>query len=241
MKKVHRFIGPYDLRLPEIVLDDAAGRQISDVLKMRIGEHVLLCDGKDKQSEYEIVEVMKRSVRLQKFSADVSTGCEPARSVTLYAAILKRESFEWAVQKAVECGVTRIVPMITRRTIKKDVKQERLQEIAKEAAEQSGRGIVPVVAEPMLFSDALIDAKQNEGNYFLDIVGARFIAPDKYAPDKSGRDKSRPYGMFIGPEGGWDEEEIAHAKKTGLIPVSLGSRVLRGETAVAVAVYLMTI
>jgi len=230
VKKIHRFIGAYDLRATEIVLEDAAARQIVSVLKMKTGEHILLCDGQGQQAEYEILELGKGSVGLAQTGGVHAVETEPETQVVLYAAILKRESFEWAVQKSVECGVSRIVPLLTRRTIKKDVKQERLQEIAKEAAEQCGRGIIPVVAEPMSLVDALKDAQDNERNYFFDIdAGDRRLTSGGTS------------GLFIGPEGGWDEDEILLAKKTGLIPVSLGPRVLRGETAVAVAVYLMTV
>ena len=229
MKKIHRFIGAYDLRATEIVLEDATARQIGLVLKMKTGEHVLLCDGKGHEAEYEILKLGKGSVGFARLGETHEVGKEPEIQVTLYAAILKRESFEWAVQKAVECGIARIVPMVTRRTVKKDVKQERLQEIAKEAAEQSGRGIIPAVEEPVSFVDAFEDAKQNEKNYFLDVeAGEGSLMP------------AASIGLFIGPEGGWDEEEIALAKKTGLVPVSLGSRVLRGETAIAIATYLTT-
>jgi len=227
VKKIHRFIGAYDLRATEIVLEDANARQIGAVLKMKTGERVMLCDGKGHEAEYEILKLGKGSVGLAQVDGVHEVEVEPEIEVTLYAAILKRESFEWAVQKAVECGVTRIVPLVTRRTVKKDVKQERLQEIAKEAAEQSGRGIVPDVSEPMSLTEALKDAKQNEKNYFFDVdAGEGSLKP------------SATVGLFIGPEGGWDEEEISTAKKAGLIPASLGPRVLRGETAVTVAVFL---
>ena len=226
MKKIHRFIGAYDLRATEIVLEDASARQIAAVLKMKTGEHILLCDGKGHEAEYEILELGKGSVGLAQVGGVHEVEAEPEIHVTLYAAILKRESFEWAVQKAVECGVARIVPLVTRRTVKKDVKQERLQEIAKEAAEQCGRGVIPMVEEPMSLKEAMEDAKQNEKNYFLDVEGEESLK------------SAASIGLFIGPEGGWDEEEISLAKKTGLSPVSLGPRVMRGETAVAIAVYL---
>jgi 16S rRNA (uracil1498-N3)-methyltransferase len=229
VKKIHRFIGAYDLRATEIVLEDAAARQIGSVLKMRAGESVLLCDGKKQEAEYRITKVIKNKIALLRAGEIREIKTEPETVVTLYAAILKRESFEWAVQKAVECGVTRIVPLVTRRTIKKDVKQERLQEIAKEAAEQSGRGIVPAVSEPMSLAEAIKDARQNEKNYFFDV-----------GTGEGSLKRATSVGLFIGPEGGWDEEEISLAKKTGLVPASLGPRVLRGETAVAIAAYLMT-
>jgi 16S rRNA (uracil1498-N3)-methyltransferase len=228
--KTHRFIGPYDLQKTEIVLDDAASRQMASVLKLRTGESVVLCDGKGREAPYEILEIDRNEIGFARIGDAHRVESEPENAVTLYAAILKRENFEWAVQKAVECGVTRIVPVVSRRTIKKDVKQERLQEIAKEAGELSGRGIVPQVSGPMKFEDAVADAKSNHVNFFFD------VSSDE--PELRCRGS---VGLFVGPEGGWDEEEIGNAKRAGFTIASLGPRVLRGETACAVAVYLATI
>lgn len=211
-------------------MDDEASRQMASVLKLRTGESVILCDGKGRQAPYEILEINKNEIGFVRIGDAHQVEAEPPYQVTLYAAILKRESFEWAVQKAVECGATRIVPVVTRRTIKKDVKHERLQEIAKEAAELCGRGIVPQVSEPMKFEQAMADAKSNHTNFFFDVSSD--------APELK---RQGSVGLFVGPEGGWDEEEIGNAKRAGFTIASLGPRVLRGETACAVAVYLTTI
>ena len=228
--KTHRFIGPYDLHKTEIVLDDAASRQMASVLKLRTGESVILCDGKGREASYEILEIEKNEIGFARIGDVHQVQAEPEYQVTLYAAILKREHFDWAVQKAVECGVTRIVPVVSRRTIKKDVKQERLQEIAKEAAELSGRGIVPQVSAPMEFGDAVTDAASNHTNFFFDV-----------SSEEPELKRKGSVGLFVGPEGGWDNAEIENAKRAGFTIASLGPRVLRGETACAVAVYLATI
>lgn len=229
--KVHRFIGPYDLRATEIVLEDDAARQMSAVLKLRTGERVTLCDGQGREAEYELLNIAKGEVGLARMGEAHQVETEPARFVTLYAAILKRENFEWAVQKATECGASEIVPLITDRTIKKDVKLERLSEIAREAAEQSGRGIVPAIMEPMKFEEAIRSAKGEK--VFFDAGGSEL--------DSRLRGNDERANLFIGPEGGWTPEESEIAKRAGATIASLGPRVLRGETACAVAVYLMTI
>jgi 16S rRNA (uracil1498-N3)-methyltransferase len=209
--------------------DPDVEHQILRVLKLRVGEVVTVLDGKGMEQDVELVQVDKKGVA-GVVIAERKNLAEPDREVTLYAAILKRENFEWAVQKAVECGVTKIVPMVTQRTVKKDVKQERLREIAKEAAEQSGRGMVPVVTEPMDFEEA-IKAAEGKG-YFLD-AGGKALEPVREPDDV--------VSVFVGPEGGWSDEERENAKRAGLTMRSLGPRVLRGETASALAVYLMTI
>lgn len=228
--KRHRFIGPYDLRRTEIVLEDEAARQMTLVLKMHHGETVLLSDGKGREAEYEILEMKKKSVRLRQIGQVADVATEPGRFVALYAAILKRENFELVVQKATECGVSRIVPVISQRTIKKDVKLERLREIAKEAAELSGRGVVPEISEPMKLEQALQTAQGKK--YFFDADGEGL--------DSRLREKDA-LALFIGPEGGWSDEESEYAKRAGCEIASLGPRVLRGETAAIVATFLSTI
>ncbi len=222
--KRHRFIGPYDLRSAEIVLEDDAARQMALVLKMRHGEIVLLCDGKGREAAFEILEFKKTSVRLKRIGDASDVDTEPMKQVTLYASILKRENFELIVQKATECGVLRIVPVISQRTIKKDVKLERLREIAREAAELSGRGVVPEVSEPVKFEQAL---EQAEGQkYFFDAEGKSFLPTGERI------------SLFVGPEGGWTEEEHDLAMKSGCSIAGLGPRMLRGETAAIVATFV---
>lgn len=228
--KIHRFFCQLKRDRDAVSFADAdVEHQVLRVLKLRVGEIVTVLDGKGMEYDVELVQVDKRGVA-GVVVAERKNLAEPDREVILYAAILKRENFEWAVQKAVECGVSKIVPIITQRTIKKDVKQERLQEIAKEAAEQSGRGRVPVVFEPMDFDEA-VNAAEGKG-YFLD-AGGKALEPVREPDDV--------VSVFVGPEGGWSDEERENAKRAGLTMRSLGPRVLRGETASALAVYLMTI
>lgn len=224
--KLHRFIGPYDLRFSEIVLEDEAARQMSMVLKLKQSEKVVLCDGNAIQATYAIAEISKGRVGLARIGEPDVVPTEPRHIVTLYAAVLKCESFEWLVQKATECGIYRIVPMLTRRTVKQGLKVPRLGEIAREAAEQSGRGRVPEIVEPMPFVDALAAATQQGATYFFDIGGKRYTG---------GGEKC---SIFIGPEGGWDPEERAMAIESRATIADLGTRVLRAETAATVATFL---
>jgi 16S rRNA (uracil1498-N3)-methyltransferase len=224
--KQHRFIGSYDLRFSEIVLEDEVARQMSMVLKLRQSEKVVLCDGNGIQATYLIAEISKGRVGLARVGEPDVVPTEPRHVVTLYAAILKRENFEWLVQKATECGIYRIVPILTRRTVKQGLKIERLREIAREAAEQSGRGRLPEILEPMSFISALEAATQAGSTYFFDIGGKRYTG---------GGEKC---SIFIGPEGGWDPEERAMAIESRAMIADLGARVLRAETAATVAVFL---
>lgn len=226
--KRHRFIGAFDLSQTEFRLTDKElVHQIAKVLRLESGEQIVLCDGRGREVLVELREVANNAIVASATEKSRQTP-EPSRDVILYCAILKRENFEIVVQKATEVGVAEIVPMLTRRTVKQNVKVERLREIAKEAAEQSGRGTVPAVHEPMGFEEAVEQAKKNDENLFFDVDGTSGSV--KIA---AGR-----VGLFIGPEGGWDPEERAAAKKAGFVISSLGPLVLRGETAAIVASYL---
>ncbi len=224
--KRHRFIGPYDLRFTEIVLQGDAAHQMSHVLKLHQGEEVMLCDGHGMEALYTVGDVSKNQLMLVRMQEAQVVPTESRHPVTLYAAILKRENFEWLVQKATECGIHRIVPILTRRTVKQGVKIERLREIAREASEQSGRGRVPEIVEPMPFLSAVEEATQVGTMYFFDIGGKRYTGGGEVC------------SLFIGPEGGWDPEERAIAIESRAMIADLGARVLRAETAATVAVFL---
>ena len=245
--KRHRFIGPFDLTQTSLRLfETELVRQVSLVLKLKPGEEMVLCDGKGKEALVRLTSVEKKEITGEVVERMKNTN-EPTRRVTLYCAVLKRENFELVVQKATEVGVAEIVPIITRRTVKTGLKLERLRQIAKEAAEQSGRGVVPVVHEAMSFSDAMKDAKRHESNYFLDVgaplAGALPRGEGVGATDRVGTRPAptmKTVGLFVGPEGGWDPDEVAQAKRAGFTSASLGSLVLRAETAAVVGTYLFS-
>ncbi|MBI5153544.1 MAG: RNA methyltransferase [Parcubacteria group bacterium] len=148
----------------------------------------------------------------------------------LYCSILKRENFEWVAQKATEIGVGEIVPLVTQHTVKLELKEGRLKKIVQEAAEQSGRSVLPKLQIPMGFEQAVHEAKLNGTTLFFDVSGKEF--------DKKMIKDSEKVNIFIGPEGGWNEGEIEIAQKNKFIFVNLGKLTLRAETAAVVGTYL---
>ena len=149
--KIHRFIGDFDLSPHTVIVNNVALlHQWLRILRFAVGENVILCSGNRHEILGRIIALSKHEASIEVIERRVNEA-EPQREVTLYCAILKRENFELAVQKAVEVGVTRIVPVRSHRTVKLNVKQERLLTIIKEAAEQSGRGILPILEEPKVF------------------------------------------------------------------------------------------
>ena len=221
--RLHRFIGDFDLNQTNLTISDPdLINQVIKVLRLKIGEQIILADGKSTEAITEITALNKKNISV-KIISKYSNKNEPAKKVTLFCAILKRENFELVVQKAVETGVSEIAPMITDRTVKTGLNMSRLQKIIKEAAEQSGRGEIPALKEAIKFSEAI-----KNGGIVFDPSG------DPFNIQKS----SNKLNIFIGPEGGFSENEIKLAKENNLYISSLGSLTLRAETAAIIASYL---
>lgn len=230
--RLHRFIGDYDLTPGEHEIGSSSlANQISNVLRLEIGEKLVLCDGRGSEAEAVLLSVNKSSLHV---TVEESNVCdtEPTVPVTLYCAILKRENFEWVAEKAVECGAAEIIPVVSVRTVKTGLRLDRLERIIREATEQSGRGVLPNLGSTMEFSEAIADA----GRHGLSVIfqpGHPLFA--RHHVRDSG---AKSVAVFIGPEGGWAEEEVEAAEREGLRVFGLGRRVLRGETAAAVATFL---
>ncbi len=222
--KIHRFITDANLDDDAVMLTGDLFHQIKNVLKLKINETIDLSDGHGIARRGTITTITKTSVDVHLH--ETLSALESTKRVVLYCAILKRENFELVVQKATEIGASEIVPVHTERTVKLGIKMDRLQKIALEAAEQSGRSVVPTIHEPMKFADALDDAKRNDTNTILHMDG-------KDLPQTK-----TSIGLFIGPEGGWSKNELTLAASAGLVATSLGPRPLRAETAAIIATYL---
>jgi len=230
-KKIHRFIGGFSVRGQQATIDDPATvHQVRTVLKLRVGEKVMLVDSRGGEYLSRLTAFGETTVTAEVLEAGQPAG-EAAAGVILYCSIIKKENFELVVQKATEIGVSAIVPLLSRRTVKLGVRGDRLLKIAKEAAEQSGRNAPPEIREPMALEQAMDQAAANGRNLFFDASGGpvgQLVGPGA----------GKTLGVFIGPEGGWDENEIAAARERGFDVISLGRLVLRAETAAIVASYL---
>jgi 16S rRNA (uracil1498-N3)-methyltransferase len=227
--KIHRFIGDYDLSKKEVKITNPENiKQIKGVLRMKKGDVIMLSDGKGVSAEITIDSISPDKImcKINKPAAAKSFGT--AKQVNLYLAILKKENFELAVQKAVECGVSNITPIITERTIKTGLNMERLEKIILEASEQCGRDIVPTLFPILKFENALAYGI-GAGEKIIFHVGENNL----YKPNQSAKSVS----IFIGPEGGFTDNEIALAKESNYKVASLGPLTLRGETAAIVATY----
>lgn len=231
--RTHRFIIDVPLTVGTLAVRDAGlANQLANVLRLDEGDAVTLCDGRGMEAAASILSFAKTGVD---FAVDAvrRNEAESAVRLTLYCAVLKRENFEIACQKATEAGAARIVPVVSRRTVKTGFRADRLAKIVREAVEQSGRGVIPEVAEPMSFKEAIADAATNAANVVFALGGTPF------APASVAGAGNESVGAFVGPEGGWDEDEVAACRERGFVVASLGPRVLRAETAATVVTHLI--
>ena len=217
-----------------VILPPDESRHALTVLRMKSGDRAeVVCEGRPWLAE--IVFADSKSVQLTIISELPSA--EPSLSVTLFQGLPKSDKMDWIVQKATEIGVARIVPVLTERCVSRPEKKEsgrkveRWQKIALEAAKQSGRSIIPEVSSPVLLQDL--------SSYPLPAVN---IVPWEEASGNGPRGfhASNPdvssLGILIGPEGGISPDEISFLKRIGFVPITLGRRILRTETAGLAAV-----
>lgn len=198
--RLHRFIGNFDLNSSCFkIYDEEILNQARNVLRLKKGDSFVLADGKLNEALVKIAGMDKKFIEVEVMEKSVNKN-EPEICGVLYCSILKRENFEWVCQKAAECGIKKIVPVISARTVKLGFKKERLEKIIREAAEQSGRGIVPILGEPLKFEAVLGGARENDLNLFFE-MNSPLIGKEQMG-------KAKKIGIFIGPEGGWSEEEL---------------------------------
>ncbi len=210
------------------VIAGADARHIAGALRMTVGERLTLCDGCGTDYACTVTAVEREQVTVA-VNSTTPTASEPTLAVTLYMGYPKGDKFDLIIQKAVELGVTAIVPVLTARSIvrldSKDAekKRVRLQRIAAEAAGQSERGVIPTVEAPLKWKDALSRLAQENTILCYEKGGAplgQLVSPATTA-----------VSLVIGPEGGFDPAEVEAVTAVGGRIATLGPRILRCETA----------
>ncbi len=223
-----QFIGP-----ESITIEGENYNHIKNVLRLKKDDGIVVCNGIGTDYIGYIEDYGQGTVKV-KISKTEQNKTEPPVCVTLYQGLPKADKMEYIIQKSVELGICRIVPVITGRTIVKldgvkdaEKKTSRWQKIAYEAAKQSNRGVIPSVEVPVSFKEALSSLKAGEFN-LIPYENEREANLKSFLTGAAGH---KHISFFIGPEGGFTEEEVDMAKKAGVISVSLGPRILRTETA----------
>lgn len=233
---IRRFFVPKGLlRARNVTLGPELAHRLGRVLRLRRGDHVILSEGGLR--EYE--------VQLTAISPHAATGVvvreqaappEPQVALTLYQSLIRANRLDLVLEKGTEIGVARFVPVVAARSLVQGngepsgARGERWERIVVEAAEQCGRGRVPQVDQPMPFEDAVRGAP---GTRIMPYEADRTQALGRYLRGLSRRPEA--VSLFIGPEGGFADEEVALARAAGAIIVSLGPRIMRSETAGIVA------
>ncbi|HLM02351.1 MAG TPA: 16S rRNA (uracil(1498)-N(3))-methyltransferase [Pyrinomonadaceae bacterium] len=217
----------------KITLDFEQTRHLRDVLRLRAGESVNVFDGEGKEFSAAIEEIGKRGTRLKIIAETMPRAPESALDLTLAVALLKGEKFDLVLQKAVELGVTRIVPLQTRRADAKlkdageiEKKLERWRKIVFEAAKQCGRARLMQIENPQNFEKFI------EKFSSTDSTGeTRVLFSERGGENFSDLKTAEKFVAVTGAEGGWEDAEIDFARAGGFKIVTLGGRILRAETA----------
>ncbi len=203
-------------------------KQITAVLRLKVGDELSLLTGDGREFEGRIDQISRANV-----IGSITKTHETKKTDTdliVCAAITKRDTFEWMLQKCTELGATKFIPLISERVIKRPTESpKRWQQIIREAAEQSGRRTLPLLTEPVSLADALTYTNKST-RIFLHETGGKDL-PKLHQSSSS--------AIFIGPEGGFSDNEITLAKEAKAQIVTLGDLVMRAETAAIVVVALI--
>lgn len=234
---MHRFfVDPSQINENKAVICGDDVKHISKVLRLKCGDTVELCDGKLNDYICTISSVEKdeicAEIKEKKSNLNESPLC-----ITLYQGIPKGDKMDYIIQKCVELGVNKIVPVAMKRTVVKVktpyFKSERWQRISLEAAKQCRRGIIPEVSEPISFDNVL---KEISGSGALNILPYENEDVHRLKDVLNNNLHAERVNLIIGPEGGFDDEEITLARLKNVNTVTLGPRIMRCETAPVAAV-----
>lgn len=229
----HFFVSKEQIGSREIIITGGDVNHIRNVLRMKPGEKVYISDGEKKGYCCELDQVAGDHVTARILSEEDNDRELPAR-LYLFQGLPKSDKMELIIQKAVELGVYQVIPVMTRRTIvkldgkKEEARVKRWNGIAESAAKQSGRGLIPEVTPVVPFEKALAMAQDFQVK-IIPFEHAEGMTDTKRELESIG--SGMDVGIFIGPEGGFEDGEIALAEAAAVKPVSLGKRILRTETA----------
>lgn len=211
-----------------ILLDGEQARHISKSLRMRVSDMLCVTNGTGEDYGCQIEEITKDTVLL-KVCYKQANNSEPSCKVTIYQGVPKSTKLEDIIQKCVELGVSKIVPVLTKRCVSRPdaksavKKNQRYSKIALEAAQQSGRGIVPEIAPMVTLKQAVKDDMSDTKIVFYEGGGEKLTSVVN--------SDCKSVSIYIGPEGGFEKEEVELIASNGAKTATLGPRILRTQTA----------
>ena len=215
-----------------ITIEDAEiVHKISHVLRAKIGDEFKIFNGTGSEYLAKISAISKNAVALS-VDATSNTNTESKIELNLYCGLIKKNRFETILEKCTEIGVTGFFPIISKRAVVQiESSPERWEKIIIEAAQQSGRTMIPKLHAPKNLSDMFEILKEDNAQI---ILASEAGGSQDVHVELQKLDISKPINLFIGPEGGWSPEELEEFKKLKAITVNLGERILRAETAAMV-------
>lgn len=238
----HFFVEPDQVQENHVDIKGSDVNHIRNVLRMKQGETLMVCDGFGNEYLCRVDVFSENRVRAEIVEKRRVASELPSR-IVLFQGLPKGDKMELIIQKAVELGASAVVPVASRRCVvkldrkKADSRQKRWQAIAQSAAKQSGRAVIPTVCPVTDFADAVRQASK------MDVCLIPYECAQELLADGAGTameqsrnvlagiERGRSVGILIGPEGGFEKEEVASAMEAGAVPLTLGKRILRTETA----------
>lgn len=229
----HFFVTPQQISGDKIRIEGGDVNHMKNVLRMKLHEKAEISDGESRTYLCE-VEAYEEDVAVLHILEEMEADTEPASKLYLFQGLPKSDKMELIVQKAVELGVYQVIPVAMKRSVvrlddKKAVKKaDRWNSIAESAAKQAGRSRIPEVTMPLSYNEALKMAEELDVTLLpYELAGGMEVTREVIRQIKSGQS----VGIFIGPEGGFEPEEVDAAVSMGAKVITLGRRILRTETA----------
>lgn len=230
-----RFFIPSDqIQGNSVILKGSDRHHLATVLRREAGSRITVLNGRGAEYEVVIREIGPDCVTGE-IVAEITRAAEPRVKIRLVQSLPKADKFELVLQKNTEVGVSLFQPVLSERsTIKLEPgmvskKEERWRKIISEAAEQSGRKIIPELEPVCYWNQAIASLNKRPGLVLIPWEGERETSLKKVLDDTTGIPEL--ITVFIGPEGGFSHKEVNQARENGVVPVSLGPRILRTETA----------
>jgi len=230
------FFSEHERTYDTVLLTGTTAHHMLHVLRFTHGQEVILCNGQGTDFKAKLISTTtKPPTATFTLLSQAPSNTEPSTPIYLYQGLAKGEKMDWIIEKSIEAGVHKIIPVCTARSVAKikdaAKKLERFTRIAEAAASQSMRGIIPQVSPPISYAQAVAEC---------DFTNPCIVAYEKETSrtikDILTTKQPTPVSIWIGPEGGFEENEIADLTGKGATPITLGPRILRTETAGLIAI-----
>lgn len=229
----HFYVKPENIIDNTFIIENEQAHYVAKVRRFGIDDTIMIFDGTGNSYEAKITAISKNSISGSILNSSYKL---PKIIINLFTAIPKGERFEWLIEKCGEIGISQIVPINTKRSVTTSFskhKLERFEKISIAASSQCGRNDIMKISEPLDFNTACKIAVENKN--FISVLPWESQGDKTVLAKILKESKSANINIFIGPEGGFENEEIDFAMSLGIKPVSLGENILRVETAAIVA------